>query len=479
LRAFKTIEVSGGDGLSGGGTLANDITISHGNTSSQANVVNSGGNVIQTIELDQFGHVVTLESINADERFVNLIGDVMSGPLAATKFIGNGNPLSNLNASNISTGVVGVEYLPPATTEEKGVVQLYDATDGKDSMMAATANAVYTVQEDVNLRAFKTIEVNGGDGLSGGGTLANDITISHGNTSSQANVVNSAGNVIQTIKLDRFGHIVDVESIDADERFVNTIGDVMSGPLTATKFIGNGHPLSDLNASNISTGIVDVEHLPSATREQKGVVMLHDTTANTSNAIAATANAVYTVQEDVNLRAFKTIQVNGGDGLSGGGTLEGDVIISHGDTSTQGNVVNSEGNVIQTIELDQFGHIVSLASINADKRFVNLTGDVMSGPLTATKFIGNGNPLSDLNASNISTGIVDVDYLPSASTGAKGVVQLHDDISSGQNVTNEAATANALYEVQQNANSRLPNTTNITVSDGLDGVGSLGSGRTR
>lgn len=70
-----------------------------------------------------------------------------------------------------------------------------------------------------------------------------------------------------------------------------------------------------------------------------------------------------------------------GVGLTGGGT-SGDVIVSHADASAQASVNNSGGAVIQDITLDDFGHLTSLNSINLDARFVNVTGETMTGALT-------------------------------------------------------------------------------------------------
>jgi len=67
-------------------------------------------------------------------------------------------------------------------------------------------------------------------------------------------------------------------------------------------------------------------------------------------------------------------------GLTGGGS-SGDVFLSHKDTSSQGSVNNSGGTVIQDVSLDTFGHVTSLGSVNLDGRFVNTTGDTMSGSL--------------------------------------------------------------------------------------------------
>ena len=66
--------------------------------------------------------------------------------------------------------------------------------------------------------------------------------------------------------------------------------------------------------------------------------------------------------------------------------------VNHADTSSQASVDNSNGTVIQDITLDTYGHITALASYDldnryfteteADNRFVNVTGDTMTGTLT-------------------------------------------------------------------------------------------------
>ena len=47
-----------------------NITIQHGNTSDVPNVVNIGGNVLQSMSFDEFGHVQSTASRNLDERYL-------------------------------------------------------------------------------------------------------------------------------------------------------------------------------------------------------------------------------------------------------------------------------------------------------------------------------------------------------------------------------------------------------------------------
>ena len=67
-----------------------------------------------------------------------------------------------------------------------------------------------------------------------------------------------------------------------------------------------------------------------------------------------------------------------------------DLQISHADTSSQGSVNNSNGTVIQDVTLDGYGHVTGLGSVNLDSRYVNTSGDTMTGALSMS-----GNPIND------------------------------------------------------------------------------------
>ena len=71
--------------------------------------------------------------------------------------------------------------------------------------------------------------------------------------------------------------------------------------------------------------------------------------------------------------------LNVGDGLSKSGNE-----VFHTDTSSQGDVSANAGGAITDITLDTFGHITSASTTDFDGRFVNESGDTMSGSLDIT-----------------------------------------------------------------------------------------------
>lgn len=69
--ALKSVTISAGGGLTGGGSLAGNRTISHADTSSQSSVNNSGLTFIQDVSLDGYGHVTNINSATVTPSNVN------------------------------------------------------------------------------------------------------------------------------------------------------------------------------------------------------------------------------------------------------------------------------------------------------------------------------------------------------------------------------------------------------------------------
>ena len=92
------------------------------------------------------------------------------------------------------------------------------------------------------------------------------------------------------------------------------------------------------------------------------------------------------------------IDVNFTDTSTGSSGDPYDLTISHADTSSQGSVNNSNGTVIQDVTLDTYGHVTGLNSLDGDARWVNVTGDTMTGNLTIAS--GNSSALYLDNSSD-------------------------------------------------------------------------------
>lgn len=86
-----------------------------------------------------------------------------------------------------------------------------------------------------------------------------------------------------------------------------------------------------------------------------------------------------------------TWTLTAGSGLTGGGSGASNRTISHDDTSSVSNSSNSGTTAIQSMTFDTYGHVQSVATADMgsalDSRYVNVTGDTMSGALTVPQII--------------------------------------------------------------------------------------------
>ena len=111
-----TLTVEGSGGLTGSGTFtANDaddttITITHGDTSSVADVDNSGLTVIQDLTFDGFGHVQT---VGSQDITADVDARITAREMAVN--IGNGTDTSYYVAHNMSTRDVIVQLFDNST----------------------------------------------------------------------------------------------------------------------------------------------------------------------------------------------------------------------------------------------------------------------------------------------------------------------------------------------------------------------------
>lgn len=137
------------------------------------------------------------------------------GALAKTDgnfIVGNGSTWV-VESGNTVLQSIGVT----ATASELNIMDGVTATTAElnklDGVTATTAEINFVdgvtsnIQTQLNAKADEAITISAGGGLTGGGSLAANRTISHADTSSQASVDNSGTTFIQDITLDAYGHV--------------------------------------------------------------------------------------------------------------------------------------------------------------------------------------------------------------------------------------------------------------------------------
>ena len=132
-KAETATTITAGAGLTGGGDLSTNRTISHADTSSQASVDNSGATVIQDVTLDTYGHVTGLAS--------------------ATLGLGSFGVTASATELNYTTGVTS------------GIQTQLDALDtGKAPLASPTFTNDVTISDTAPELVF--VDTNGSSGLS-------------------------------------------------------------------------------------------------------------------------------------------------------------------------------------------------------------------------------------------------------------------------------------------------------------------------
>jgi hypothetical protein len=286
---------------------------------------------------------------------------------------------------------------------------LLDGLHAQEIINSASATAANNINNS-------TITITAGNALDGGGSftlnqVANStITIDHTDTSSAVSQLGTGGSVIQEVVIDTFGHVTGLSQVDLDGRFY-TETELDAGQLdnryyTETELDSGQLDSRYYTEAELDAGQLDTRYF-TETELTNGALDGRYYTESELDA-GQLDNRYYTETESDTIFVPKTTQVIAGSGLSGGGALSGDVTLNHADTSSVANtgtldLANAE--VISAMEFDEFGHVQSVTTGNlsvltiaiADARYVNVTGDTMTGDLQVPNLTANNVLLDEID----------------------------------------------------------------------------------
>ena len=196
-----------------------------------------------------------------------------------------------------------------------------------------------------NTGTVTSVGITNGGGLSVSGspvTTSGSITVGHSNS-----VTAQTTQAIYPIKIDAQGHI-------------SAYGTAVT-PLTSS---------STLNAANLSGAI------PSA------VTATTQATTDDSTKLATTA-FVKAAMSGAGAGTVTSVTVQGSNGVTGSGTVtsSGTITLSHDDTSSQASSSNSGRTYIQSVTLDDFGHVTGLST--ATESVTNTDTKLQIGAVTS------------------------------------------------------------------------------------------------
>lgn len=137
------------------------------------------------------------------------IVDVLNGNTASTPDLTEGS--WKVGGAAITADAAEINKLDglTATTEE---INKLDGVTATTAELNHTGGVTSNIQTQLDAKASTLTSISAGGGLTGGGSLATNRTISHSDTSSQGSVNNSGTTVIQDISLDTYGHVTSIGS---------------------------------------------------------------------------------------------------------------------------------------------------------------------------------------------------------------------------------------------------------------------------
>ena len=253
-----------------------------------------------------------------------------TGNATATNFIGSGLTLTAINASNISAGTIANARTTAASANGASTIVARD-TDGSFSANVITVNALVTGNLVANGSTITNINASNitsgtisnarttADSANGASTIVlrdsngsfagnvgTFVTGSFsGNVSASGNVSGlnfiGAGATITSINASNIssGTIANARTTAATANGAATIvlrgasGEFSGGAITGVSFTGDGAAISAINASNVSTGTIANARTTAASTNGANTIVLRDASGNfTTNIITANGSAI-------------------------------------------------------------------------------------------------------------------------------------------------------------------------------------------
>jgi hypothetical protein len=323
--AIEFTQFSGAESFSAGvGLVRSDNTISHDDTSTQTDIVSADGAAVTDLTFDDFGHITAATTTSFEGRYLNTSGDSMAGDLDV-----DGNAILD-GAATVWDPING--YIPQTSLQNDSLT--LTAGDGLKGAGTIALGSSDTISAEPADFAGSFLEDDGSDNL--------DVQIGFGLTddgSGNISVDDGPGSGIDADTIDG------AQKSDLDGQYVNVSGDTLSGDL-------------NLNTNDI----VD------------GATVVWDGTNG------------YVPQTSLE---YDSITIGAGDGLKDGGSvaLDGAITLNIEPSDFAGTYLSDDGNDNLRVDIgfgltDDGSGNISVDQTDLDPRYVNASGDTMTGDLT-------------------------------------------------------------------------------------------------
>ena len=304
-----------------------------------------------------------------------------SANIVTATFTGNGATLTNINASNISSGTIANARTTAATANGASTIVLR-GTSGEFSAGAITG--AFFIGDGSNVSA-----INGSNVTTG--TVANART-----TAASANGAST------------------IVARDANGSFA---GNVITGTTgTFTSISGNGVALTAINASNITSGTIDNARTTAASANGANTIVSRDAngsfTANVVNVTTLSGGAIS--GNGAGISAINASNISSGT-IANARTTASDangastIVARDANGSFSANIITANGSAISAINASNIS-TGTIANARTTAATANGASTIVlrgsSGEFSAGIITADGSGLSAINASNISTGTI-------------------------------------------------------------------------
>lgn len=297
----------------------------------------------------------------------------------------------------------------------------------------------------------------------GTGLTMNGTTINHSNSITAKTTYNQSTNSpgysgtfkITEPEYDAQGHITGTQVATITMPDAQTIPTALKNPnaLTVGSKIYDGSSAVTINASDL--GLSNALHFIGT------VTSLPSSGTNGDVVLMGSKEYVYSdgwvELGDGDSHALKTVQVKAGDGLTGGGTISGDVTLSHADTSSVSNVTAGERKYVTGLTFDTYGHVTG---VTTGTETVTNTDTNTTYDLAASANSTNGNVKLNLTAGGSGSGTDSVTIkgtgTTTVTTDTDGVITINSSQSAIS--ANEVTAGTFAGQVVANSSAQTPGT---------------------
>jgi len=472
-----------------------------------SNVLSTNGNVIAgniiavdgtfTGNLHVAGNIVS----NISYSSLNVAGPINGASIWGTSFFGNGNGLSNLNASNL-TGTISNTNL--------GVTGVTPGTYGSSANVSQV-----TVDQYGRVTTASNIGILSSQWSTVAGNVAYQNGVSIGTLSAPP-----AGSNLYVLGSANITDVLNVSTLYVNSATVfgsatlNVFGISNLNSVTASLYIGNGLGLSNLNSSNLVGNVAAANIATSVTNpSQQNITSVGTLTGltiqgflvasngsgisnlNSSNLVGnvAAANVASSVTNpsQLNITSVGILTTLNVSGISNLNSIVTNFISGNGSGLTNVNASNLIGNVAaanvaSSVTNPSQLNITSVGTLTS----LNVSGISNLNSIVTSLITGNGSGLTNVNASNLvgnvaaanvassvtnpsQPNITSVGTLTSLTVSGIFISNLITGNGSGISNINGANVVSTVGTAQSVTNAAQPNITSVGILSSLSVTGSI------